>query len=307
MTLFALLLTLLIDQAWRPGVGVQRILALDAWAQWVRRQLDAGQAAHGWLVWAVAVGVPVLLAWAVHLLLWQVQGLLAFAWHVAVLVATLGFRHFSLPFTAIRLALEGGDEARARALYAEWRGVGAVDWPREELLRRLLAHAALDAHRHVLGVAVAYVLLAALGLGPAGAVLYRLAQQLAQRWGGEGGMAGDPVSPAVAQAATRGWHVVDALPARATALAFAVVGHFEDVLERWRAQAGAWTEASDTLLLAATEGAVHVRLLPAQEVTAADGLMEPQLSHLAALVGLVWRSVVFGLLLLGLALLVRLF
>ena len=309
MTLFALLLTLLIDQAWRPSEAVQRALALHGWGDWVRRQLDAGHRAQGWLVWALAAGAPALAAWAVHLLLWQVHGLLAFGWHVVVLVATLGFRHFSHAFTEIRLALESGDEARARTLYAQWRAVTAVDWPREELLRRVIVHATLGAHRHVLGVAVAYVLLAALGLGPAGAVLYRMAERLAQRWAGEDGVGCDPVSPAVAHAAARGWHLIDALPARATALAFAVVGHFEDVLERWRARAGAWADASDTLVLAAAEGAIHVRLLapePAEPGVPPDW-PEPQLSHLAALVGLVWRSVVLGLLVLLLALLVRLF
>lgn len=311
MTLFALLLTLLIDQAWRPGEAVQRALALDGWGDWVRRQLDAGHGGHGWLVWSVAVVGAAVGAWVVHVLLWQLHGLLAFAWNVAVLVATLGFRHFSHPFTQIRLALESGDEARARTLYAQWRGVAAVDWPREELLRRVIAHATLDAHRHVLGVAVAFALLSALGLGPAGAVLYRVAQQLAHRWAGEGEAASpaDPVSPAVAHAARLGWHLIDALPARATALAFAVVGHFEDVLERWRAHATAWSASSDTLVLAAAEGAIHVRLLPLEpaQASAVAEAAEPQLNHLAALVGLVWRSVVLGLLLLALALLVRLF
>lgn len=308
MTLFALLLTLLIDQAWRPAAGVPRTLVLQGWGDWVRRQLDAGHSAHGWLVWGLAVGVPALVAWLVHLLLWQLHGLLAFAWNVAVLVLTLGFAHFSHPFTEIRLALESGDEARARTLYAQWRGVPAVDWPREELLRRVIVHATLDAHRHVLGVAVAFIVSSALGLGPAGAVLYRLAERLAQRWGGEEAAPADSVSPALAAAARLGWHLTDALPARATVLAFAVVGHFEDVLERWRAYAAPWRESSDTLVLAAVEGALHLRLLPREPVEAALVAGDaPQLRHLAALVGLVWRSIVLGLLLLGLALLARLF
>ncbi|TSE27107.1 cobalamin biosynthesis protein CbiB [Tepidimonas aquatica] len=309
MTLFALLLALLIDQAWRPAAPLSASAPLAGWAETVRRQLDAGHSAQGWLVWAVAVVVPALLVALVHGLLWQLHGLLALAWSVAVLVSSLGFRHFSHPFTEIRFALESGDEARARTLYAQWRGVPAVDWPREELLRRVIAHGVLDAHRHVLGVAVAYVVLAALGLGPAGAVLYRQAERLGRAWAGEASCAPmEPVSPAVASAARQGWCWVDALPARATALAFAVVGHFEDVLERWRAHATPWNTPSDALLLAATEGAIHVRLLPG-ELAELDtqAWPAPQLSHLAALVGLVWRSVVLWMLLLGLTVLVRLF
>ena len=308
MTFFAVLIALVLDQARRPGPQAPWLGAAGAWAAWVQRQFDAGHAVHGWLVWTVALGVPVLATALVHALLAQASGLLAFVWTVAVLYVTLGFRQFSHHFTAIRAALESGDEARARALFAQWQGGDAVEWPREELLRRVIAHAILSSHRHVFGVFVWFVVLAAFGLGPAGAVLYRLSAWLAQAWGGTR-RPDAPVSEPVARLAQRAWCWIDAGPARVTVLGFAVVGHFEDALERWRQQRRPWQEPSDDLLLSVAEGAIQVRLsrgVVGEEPLTAD-LPEPQLAHLASVVGLVWRSVVLWLLLLALALLARIF
>ncbi len=71
-----------------------------------------------------------MLAFAIHWLLWSFHGLLAFAWSVLVLYVTLGFRQFSHHFTAIRDALEVGDEDTARELLADWQQVDASELPR---------------------------------------------------------------------------------------------------------------------------------------------------------------------------------
>ena len=307
MTFFAVLFALVLDQARRPGPTPPWQPTIAGWAVWVQRQLDAGHAVHGWLVWGVALGVPVGLAALIYAALAQAHGLLAFVWTVAVLYVTLGFRQFSHHFTAIRTALESGDEAAARALFAQWQGTTAVDWPREELLRRVIAHAILESHRHVLGVVVWFVLGAALGLGPAGAVAYRLAAWLAQAWTQPSAVT--PVSEPVARLAQRAWCGIDALPARLTVLGFAMVGHFEDALERWRQHQRPWHEPSDELLLSVAEGALQVRLCrsAAPDDAGLSALPTPQLAHLSSVVGLLWRSVVLWLMLLGLALLARIF
>ena len=113
---------------------------------------------------------------AVYIALATTALLLALAFDVAVLYLTLGFRQFSHYFTDIRDALERGDEDRARRLLAEWRHLDASELPRTELLRHVIEHSLLAAHRHVFGVFFWFVVLSALGLGPAGAVLYRMAE-----------------------------------------------------------------------------------------------------------------------------------
>ncbi len=108
--------------------------------------------------------------------------LLALAFDVAVLYLTLGFRQFSHYFTDIREALDEGDETEARRLLAEWRHLDASELPRTELLRHVIEHSLLAAHRHVFGVFFWFVVLSALGLGPAGAVLYRMAEFASRYW-----------------------------------------------------------------------------------------------------------------------------
>ena len=124
----------------------------------------------------VTVPLPALLAWGVHVALGHFGVVFALVWDVAVLYLTLGFRQFSHYFTDIREALERGDELKARSLLQEWRHLDASELPRDELLRHVIEHALLAAHRHVFGVFFWFVVLSALGLGPAGAVLYRLAE-----------------------------------------------------------------------------------------------------------------------------------
>lgn len=311
MSFFAILLALMLDQARPLGRNNPVHEGMRSWARWTRQALDAGQSHHGWLAWWLAVAGPALTAAVVYWVLWAIHGLLAFAWLTLTLYLTLGFRQFSHHFTAIRVALESGDEAGARAALARWRGGDVADLPREELLRHVIEHSVVAAHRHVFGVLVCFVVLAAFGLGPAGAVLYRMAEHLSRRWQRTPSVAGD--SDASRQAALTGWHWVDFLPVRVTALAFAVVGNFEEAIANWRQERQA-SPGNDAVLLAATAGAINVRLAGQ---TAGAGWADgsdwasngssriPQLAHLASMVGLVWRSVVLWLLLLALGVLAR--
>ncbi len=303
MSFFAIFFALLLEQA-RPlsqDNAVHRMAT--SWRRWVRRSLDAGAAEHGWMAWSVAALAPALLVALVHWLLLPFSDLLVFVWTVAVLYVTLGFRQFSHHFTTIRQALESGDEAQAQAELARWRGVTSEPLTQQELLRQVIEHSALEAHRHVFGVLLAYSVLAVLGLGPAGAVLYRLGESLARRWQPR---LQDAPSEAAQRAAAQAWVWIDHVPARATALAFAVVGNFEESIAAWRSDAARFGNPNDGIVLAATAGAINVRLgslgqaaNPAQSAGWAE-MREPQLAHLASLVGLVWRSVVLWLLLLAL-------
>ena len=54
--------------------------------------------------------------------------------------------------------------------------------PRTELLRQVIEQSVLAAHRHVFGVLALFVVGWMLGLGPAGAVLYRMAEYLPRNW-----------------------------------------------------------------------------------------------------------------------------
>jgi adenosylcobinamide-phosphate synthase len=337
MSFFAVLFALIIEQARPLARGNWVHAGFQGWARWVNRNLDAGKPHHGWLAWTVAVLLPALVTLLIHWLLWHVSVLLAFAWSVAILYVTLGFRQFSHYFTDIRDALDDGDEATARELLAQWRQVDASELPRSEIVRHVIEYSVLAAHRHVFGVLGWFSVLAALGLGPAGAVLYRMSEFVSRYWVYTSKSPGEGASPALQRVATRAWGAIDFVPARVTSLGFAVVGSFEDAIDAWRnynqrfpANAPATAEnRNDGVILAATSGAINVRLggealkaalapdvspgFEAGGLDAEDGAAtvatpgrEPEVAHLRSVVGLVWRSVVLWMVLLALLTLARL-
>jgi adenosylcobinamide-phosphate synthase len=243
-----------------------------------------------------------------------------FFWFV-VLYLTMGFRQFSHYFTDIRDALERGDELTARRLLAEWRHLDASELPRAELLRHVIEHSLLAAHRHVFGVFFWFVLLSTLGFGPAGAVLYRMTEFASRYWAYRNRTVGEPINERLMQLSQRLFNLVDHLPARLTAFGFAVVGNFEEAVSCWRRDAGLWKHANEGIILSAAAGAVGVQLggsaAPGvtpdrsktfdsgapDELSNADGSTPgapPQTGHLRSIVGLVWRSVVLWMLLLAL-------
>jgi adenosylcobinamide-phosphate synthase len=338
MSFFAVLFALLIEQARPLARGNWIHMVFRLWARWTSRHLDAGQPHHGWIAWGVAVGLPSLGALLIHWALWYAHPLLSFGWSVAILYVTLGFRQFSHYFTDIRDALDDGDEETARVLLAEWRQVDASELPRSEIVRHVIEYSVLAAHRHVFGVLGWFSVLAAFGLGPMGAVLYRMSEFVTRYWRYKSKSleAGEGASPALQAAAGQAWGVIDYVPARVTALGFAVVGSFEDAIDAWRNYAQRLTQRhemtlenhNDGIILAATSGAVNVRLggqaLQTRfDANASAGFLaanaatldtptqstpgrEPEVAHLRSIVGLVWRSVVLWMVLLALLTLARL-
>jgi adenosylcobinamide-phosphate synthase len=320
MSFFALLFALLIEQV-RPLSPHNRIHSgLRIWARAVSRNFDAGKPQHGWICWMLAVLAPALLAFVVHWLLTRFVGWpAAMVWSVLVLYTTLGFRQFSHHFTDIRDALEAGDETLARQLLARWQRVDASELPRSEIVRHVIEYSVLAAHRHVFGVLAWFSVLAAFGLGPAGAVLYRMAEFVARYWRYRSRTQAQPASEALQSAAARAWAAVDWVPARATAIAFAVVGSFEEAIDCWRNHAQRFPDDNDGVVLAATSGAINVRLggealKPAFAASTQPGGLsvdapmdttstpgrEAEVGHLRSVVGLVWRSVVLWMVLLAL-------
>ena len=320
MSFFSIFLALGIEQV-RPMSGHHFLHdSLRQWAAWVARNVDAGQKAQGWLAWVITVGAPALLALAVHWLLALTLGwAFAVAWNVALLYATLGFRQFSHHFTDIRDALEDGNEPLARELLAKWQQVDASALPRSEIVRHVIEHSVIDAHRHVFGVFFWYAVLSVVGLGPVGAVVYRVAEFTSRFWADNRAPRpdGQIFSDSLMRATTQAWHWADWLPARATALGFAIVGSFEDAMDGWRNHSQKFPNDNDGVILAATAGAIHIQLGGATLKRAApmdselDGAEEdagsgstpgrvPEVGHFAHVVGLVWRTVVMWLVLVAL-------
>ncbi|MDF3037211.1 MAG: CobD/CbiB family protein [Paucimonas sp.] len=252
-----------------------------------------------------ALMVPTAL---VYWLCLQAGPLAAFVCNVAVLYLTLGFRHYSHFFTSIQIALNAGDEASARSLLAEWTKLDTSSMDVTEISRVAVGRALITSHRNVFGVFFWFLM----PFGPACAVMYRLAEYLARAWNEPEHMQ----SEVFGRFATRAFYWIDFIPARLTALAFAIVGNFEDAIYSWRNFAERWHDESVGIILSAGGGAMGVRLgAPQQDaanlsaVNAEDGELlgieirmppgdESTARALQSTVALVWRALLLWMLLL---------
>ena len=305
MTLLSLICVLVLEQ-FRALPAAQVAAALTAYTGFLERRFDGGEFRHGMIAWIAGVALPALLTLGLHLLLAYVHPVLAFVFDIAVLYLLLGFRQFSHYFTDIQLALRMGELDRARRLLEEWRGQRAERLCSSEIARLSIEQGILSSHRHVFAPLFWF-----LALGPAGAVLYRLALVTQQDWG----HAGSPVEghPQFVEFSRRAFHVLDWLPARMTAATFAIVGDFEDAVYCWRTQASQWAQSYDRatgILLSSGAGALGIRLgMPLPDTGEMGGIeARPELGlgddadveHLQSAIGLVWRALVLCLLLLAL-------
>lgn len=245
MSFFAILLALVLEQV-RPLKTDHLVFSsTERWVLWTVRTLDAGARSQAWITWGVTILGPALLAMLVHwLLAWGLGWWMAILWNVALLYATLGFRQFSHHFTGIREALDNGDENKARELLAQWQQVEVGHIPRSEIVRHVIEHSVIAAHRHVFGVFFWYAALSIIGLGPVGAVIYRLTEYAQRRWQ-QPAPDGSWASDVLRAVSMRAWQAMDWLPSRMTALGFAIVGSFEDAMDGWRHHAQNFPQDND--------------------------------------------------------------
>jgi adenosylcobinamide-phosphate synthase len=310
MTFFSILCALLIEQLKPLRADNQVYAAIKRLAMRIEGWFNAGDAANGrmgWILMIAALMLPTGIIYAV-LLHYSVFG--AFAWNVLIVYLTLGFRHYSHYFTSIQLALNAGDEAAARALLAEWTRLDTVGMDSTEIARIAVEKSLVTTHRNVFGVFFWFLM----PLGPACAVMYRVAEYLARAWNEPDHMRNE----AFGQFAAKAFYWIDWIPVRLTAIAFAVVGNFEDAIYAWRNFADRWADESKGIILAAGGGAMGVRLgtpdenaprlLPLDaavvDFTESDAEVlpgfDPSVRALQSTVGLVWRALLLWMLLLAL-------
>ena len=275
MIFFALLVATLLDYnvpfAYEKRLNPY-VLRWTATAQrWTSQQA-------GWVDWAVGVGLPVIATAVIFLALSAFASVLAWVWLVVVLYVFSGYGQFKDHMSPV------GMFCRVSQGVAD-EGNNAFDTP--AAVRFVL-------HR-VVGYWVAFIVLALLGLGPAGAVLYRLAREKAtpmtQSQAGEepaveeqtveeqaveeqpvmqavqieanestttsDGMASDPhTADPVHAFAALAWHWVGWLPARAMVICAAMVGAFDGAIAAWREPEARHDESNDALVVSGVLGSL---------------------------------------------------
>lgn len=275
-------------------------------ADYLRHLLDAGQTRQGVWAWVIAVMPLTLLTVAIEWLVARFSTVAALLISVAVLFGTIGFRKFSNYFNEINGLLKSGELAAARDQLRQWRNADCGELDSGGVSRVAMELGLMSSHRHVFGP-VAWFLV----FGAAGALFYRLADLLQKSWGVRSAPDSGHSSE-FAWFARRAFEIIDWVPARLTAASFAVVGNFQDAVDCWRAQASAWPDEAQGIILASGAGALGVKLggVLHESPDGGDGYAEhfrPVLGtgdeadadYLSSAVGLIWRALVMWMLLAG--------
>lgn len=293
MSLLSLLAALLLEHS-RPIKNRMWVYQhFGRYADFLEQYFNAGRVQHGAIAWGLAVLPPVILAGVVQGVAYFLNPFLAWLWSALILYATMGFKYYSETVSGIAGALKRGELEEARHQFSKWRGQPADVLEPGEVARLTIEHALASSHRQMFAVIFWFVL-----LGPAGAVLYRLASVLQFKWGEREDVEfGD-----FGRFAARFFELYDWLPVRLTALCFAIVGDFEDAVYCWRAQAQTWMNPTQGILLASGAGALGVKL---GEPLHRNGSLEfrPELGvgddadpdYVESAVSLIWRTLVLWL------------
>lgn len=200
----------------------------------------AGNRLRGLAAWLfVVLPFVVLAGWFAHpaadaLLLWLALGGRSLAEHA---------RAIAEPLAADQLAL-----ARERVGAIVSRDTGGLD---AEGVATAAVESVLENGNDAVFGALFWFFVA----GGAGAVLYRLANTLDAMWGYRDGR-----RLYFGWAAARIDDALNYVPARLTALSYALLGECRAALRCWRSQAGAWSSPNAGPVMAAGAGALAVRL-----------------------------------------------
>ncbi|HUL40715.1 MAG TPA: CobD/CbiB family protein [Burkholderiales bacterium] len=295
---FAVIAALIIEQFYPLGPDNRFYEWYARYADFLQRRLNAGASYQGIIAWLAAIFPALFVAGAVYYVLTKLHPFLGWLWNVMLLYATMGFRQFSHIFTRIHKALREGDLQQARVLLSQWRREEATQFSTNEIVRVVIEDGLVCSHRYVFGVIFWFAVLP----GPLGAVLYRFASVLSEKWDSRR----DVQLAGFGNFAVRIFNWIDWVPVRLTAISFAIVGDFEDALHCWRVQAMSWIDAEQGVILASGAGALGVRLGEPLHQYDSSLSYRPELGlgdeadvqHLESAIGLVWRAVVLWLLVL---------
>jgi len=258
------------------------------------KRLNAGDRNSGIVAWlALMVGVLVpaalvtALATAIHpFVVWLLD--------IVVLYGTLRFLATVREVAAIEKLLRDGAVPEAANRLALWTGESIEADDAGAVARLAAEHALREAHHGVFAPLLWYLVLP----GPLGLIMYPLAWRAAQTWE----HLVEPEERDFGWFAARAFHVIDWIPQRATAFAFAVVGDFEDAIYCWRSQAATWLRPEEGVVLASGAGALGVRLgdpiAAAGEVRVRPALGVGESARedaLASLEGQLWRALALWL------------
>ncbi len=240
MTAAVVVLALLLDCLIGELRRCHPLVAFGRWAGWIESQWYAPSVARGALLLLVAVGPFVVAAsFPDH-----------FLFDVLVLYLAIGARSLAEHARGVHLALCSGNLRSAR------QAVGRiVSRNTEGLSPTGVSKAAVESVLENGSDAVFGAIFWFVVAGAPGVVLYRLVNTLDAMWGYR-----NPRYALFGRAAARLDDLLNYLPARLTALSYALAGRFSSALTSWRLQAPFWESPNAGPVMAAGAGALMLRL-----------------------------------------------
>ena len=240
---------------WHPLVGFGRVAVA------VERAMNRQPTA---LAWSRIVG---LIAWAITVLpfawltgwlvvsVWSASPWLMVALDAIALYFAIGARSLHDHIAPIALALQGSDShqadlPRARTLASRIVSRDLSD-ASDEPIARAAVESALENGSDAIFAPLFWLVVA----GAPGVVLYRLANTLDAMWGYRNAR-----FTGFGWAAARIDDVLNWIPARLTAISYALLGHTANALRCWRTQAPQWSSPNAGPVMAAGAGSLRVRL-----------------------------------------------
>jgi adenosylcobinamide-phosphate synthase len=231
---------------WHPLVG------FGAVAQRLEGSLLAGDVVsplrarlRGTLAMLLAIGAPTVLV----AMLIRIPSI-SIALQILVLYIVIGPRSLYQHARRVAEALNGEDMAQARQCVAMMvsRDTGAMQ--RTEIARAAVESVLENGNDAVFGALFWFAV-----AGAPGALLYRLVNTLDAMWGYR-----TPHYLYFGWAAARLDDLLNLVPARLTALTYALCGHARSALQCWRKQARWWESPNAGPVMAAGAGSLQVRL-----------------------------------------------
>ena len=208
---------------------------------------DSHNQLRGLLCWSLLVLTPTLF---ISLVITQLNAMLQLIAGCVVLYITIGGRSLQEHAEQVRLDLESNNLPAART-HVSWlvsRETAELD---AQGVSKACIESVLENGNDALFAPIFWFCI----LGPAGAILYRLANTLDAMWGYR-----TTRYLNFGRAAAQLDDALNYIPARLTALSYALVGHTRNALSCWQTQAPQWDSPNAGPVMAAGAGAINVTL-----------------------------------------------
>lgn len=288
--LIVVLMAIALDYLIPDRQGIKPFAWYRDWAESIEERFNGGKRAHG--VGAVLLAtLPILVGvLLVHYILGKLGGIFGFAFDVVVLYLCVDVHRLGKTANAVSEALQSGDLDEANESLRELTGKDAPDKTEAGIARAAVEGVLKQGNSLIVSPIFWFIL-----LGPIGPVLQRLSSILDSLWGHRYERFAE-----FGWAAARFDDLLGWIPARITALSYALMGSFEDALHCWRKRVGVWSDINSGPLLASGFGAMHMQLCEAEEENEyqekfSDLAVIPDAGHVHRVVALIWRVLLLWL------------